>query len=64
MATISGHSLNIGPYGKNVFKIFPLKPVSQFNSKQTWHGWSLNGQLSKLSPVTQTSIQDGCHQRT
>jgi hypothetical protein len=30
MAAVSGHSFNIGPYGKNVLKIFPLKPVSLF----------------------------------
>jgi hypothetical protein len=29
------------------------------NLKQTWHEWSLGGQLSKIYPVTQTSIQDG-----
>jgi hypothetical protein len=34
------------------------------NLKQTWHEWSLNGQLSKLYPVTQTAIQDGHHQQT
>jgi hypothetical protein len=32
--------------------------------KQTWHGWSLSGQFSKLCPVTLTSIQDGRLQRT
>jgi hypothetical protein len=32
MATISGHSFNIGPYGKNVLKKIPLKPVSQFKA--------------------------------
>jgi hypothetical protein len=35
-----------------------------FNLKQTWHEWSLNGQLSKLYPVIQTSIQDGHYQQT
>jgi hypothetical protein len=30
------------------------------NLKQTWHGWSLGSILSKLCPVTTTSIQDGC----
>ena len=39
----------------------PLKPV---NLKQTWHEWSLGGQLSKLCPVTPTSIQDGRRQQT
>jgi hypothetical protein len=34
------------------------------NLKQTWHEWSLGGQLSKLCPVTPTSIQDGRRQRT
>jgi hypothetical protein len=28
------------------------------------HEWSLGGQLSKLCPVTPTSIQDGLHQQT
>jgi hypothetical protein len=32
--------------------------------KQTWHGWSLSGQFSKLCPVTLTSIQDGQLQQT
>jgi hypothetical protein len=32
MATVSGHSFNIGPYGKNKKKEFPLKPVSQFKA--------------------------------
>jgi hypothetical protein len=34
------------------------------NLKQTWHGWSLSGQFSKLCPVTLTSIQNGRLQRT
>jgi hypothetical protein len=38
--------------------------VDNIPLKQTWHEWSLNGQLSKLYPVTQTSIQDGHHQQT
>jgi hypothetical protein len=33
-------------------------------TKQTWHEWSLGGQLSKLCSVTLTSIQDGHHQQT
>jgi hypothetical protein len=32
MATVSGHSFNIGPYGENVLKIFALKPGSQFKA--------------------------------
>jgi hypothetical protein len=32
MAAVSGHSFNIGPYGKNVEKMFTLKPVSQFKA--------------------------------
>jgi hypothetical protein len=31
MATVSGHSFNVGPYGKNVKKN-PLKPLSQFKA--------------------------------
>ena len=38
--------------------------VDNIPLKQTWHEWSLNGQLSKLYPVTQTPIQDGHHQQT
>jgi hypothetical protein len=34
------------------------------NLKQTWHGWSLGSILSKLCPVTTTSIQDGHLQQT
>jgi hypothetical protein len=36
MATISGHSFNIGPYGKYVKKSSPLKPVSQFKANMAW----------------------------
>jgi hypothetical protein len=32
MAAVSGHGFNIGPYGKNVYIFFPLKPVSQFKA--------------------------------
>jgi hypothetical protein len=32
MAAVSRHSFNIGPYGKNVEFVFPLKPVSQFKA--------------------------------
>jgi hypothetical protein len=40
-------------------------PISANNkNKQTWHEWSLGGQLSKLCPATLTSIQDGHHQQT
>jgi hypothetical protein len=35
MATISGHSFNIGPYGKYVLKSSPLKPVSQFKANSS-----------------------------
>jgi hypothetical protein len=31
MAAFSGHSFNIGPYGKNVLKSSPQKPVSQYS---------------------------------
>jgi hypothetical protein len=44
---------------KKIFKI-----SAKVNLKQTWHEWSLDGQLSKLCPVTPTSIQDGRHQQT
>jgi hypothetical protein len=36
MAAISGHSFNIGPYGKYVQKSSPLKPVSQFKANMAW----------------------------
>jgi hypothetical protein len=36
MATISGHSFNIGPYGKYVYKSSPLKPESQFKANMAW----------------------------
>jgi hypothetical protein len=61
MAAMTRLSFNIGPYGKNVQKSSPLKPVSQF-LKQTWLEWSLGGQLSKLCPVIPTSIQDSHRQ--
>ena len=32
MTAISGHSFNIGPYGKYILKSSPLKPVSQFKA--------------------------------
>jgi hypothetical protein len=49
-----------------MLKLCPLTAaiLDEANLKQTWHEWSLNAQLSKLYPVTQTSIQDGHHQRT
>jgi hypothetical protein len=36
MATISGHSFNIGPYGKYVYKSSPLKPKSRFKASMAW----------------------------
>jgi hypothetical protein len=51
------HPMNISAkFGSNLFVVSSLK--------QTWHEWSLGGQLSKLCPVTLTSIQDGHHQQT
>jgi hypothetical protein len=35
MAAVSGHSFNIGHYGKYVYKS-PLKPVSQFKANMAW----------------------------
>ena len=35
-ATVLVHSYNIGPYGKNVEKSSPLKPVSQFKANMAW----------------------------
>jgi hypothetical protein len=61
MAAVSGHSFNIGPMGK-LFK--SLLWNQSANLKQTWHGWSLGNILSKLCPVTTTSIQYGCHEQT
>jgi hypothetical protein len=40
------------------------KILKHFFPIWSWHEWSLNGQLSKIYPVTQTSIQDGHHQQT
>jgi hypothetical protein len=48
---------------KKMFKSLLLRN-QLVNLKQTWHEWSLGGQLSKIYPVTQTSIQDGHHQQT
>jgi hypothetical protein len=36
MAAISGHSFDIGPYGKYVQKSSPLKPGSQFKANMAW----------------------------
>jgi hypothetical protein len=43
MAAISGHSFNIGPYGKYVSKSSPLKPENQFKANMAWMGlkWSI-----------------------
>jgi hypothetical protein len=51
------------PMGKKCFKSLLLWNQSA-NLKQTWHGWSLGSILSKLCPVTTTSIHDGCHEQT
>jgi hypothetical protein len=63
-----GHIIFIFQY-KSYCK--PLKQIIQIllwnqsaNLKQTWHGWSLGSILSKLCPVTTTSIQDGCQEQT
>jgi hypothetical protein len=47
----------------NMFKIL-LLGNQKANLKQTWHGWFLSGQFSKLCLVILTSIQDGRLQRT
>jgi hypothetical protein len=49
-----GHSFNIRP---TLFKSLLWKQSA--NLKQTWHGWSLDSILSKLCPVTTTSIHRG-----
>jgi hypothetical protein len=57
MATVSGHSFNIGPYGKNVLKSSPLKPVSQFkaNMARTIHAmltyWFQRRRLLNIFPI-------------
>jgi hypothetical protein len=51
----------ISAKNKNLVYDHPLKISAKFGS---WHEWSLGGQLSKLCPVTPTSIQDGRRQRT
>ena len=54
MAVVSGHSFNIGPIGK-LFKSLLLWNQSA-DLKPAWNGWSLGSILSKLCPVTTTSI--------
>jgi hypothetical protein len=39
MAAISKHIFNIEPYGKNVYKKFPLKSVSQFKANMARPSW-------------------------
>jgi hypothetical protein len=50
-----------------ILKIDHLRTIHAMfalNWLQTWHEWSLGGQLSNLCPVTSTSIQDVHRQRT
>jgi hypothetical protein len=49
MATISGHSFNIGSYGKYVQKSSPLKPVSQFKAWMVLK-WSFFSNVEHFSP--------------
>jgi hypothetical protein len=46
-----------------ILEVDHLRTIDDMFVKQTWDEWSLGGQLSKLCPVTPTSIQDGNHQR-
>jgi hypothetical protein len=62
MATISGHSFNIGPYGKYVYKFSSLKPVSQFKANMAW--MVLMWSIFKIVSSDLTSIQDGHYPRT
>ena len=59
--TFSGHSFNIGPYGKKCFKIFSSETSNPI--QQTCHRWSLGGQLPKLCSVTPIWVQNGCRQQ-
>ena len=59
--TFSGHSFNIGPYGKKCFKIFSSETSNPI--QQTCHRWFLGGQLPKLCSVTPIWVQNGCRQR-
>jgi hypothetical protein len=54
----------IGSYVKTTVCLLKVAILDGGQGKQTWEEWSLGGQLSKLCPVTLTSIQDGNHQRT
>jgi hypothetical protein len=49
-------------YPRTIYAMFALNWLTGFRGEDI--EWSLNGQLSKLYPVTQTSIQDGHHQWT
>ena len=51
MAAISGHSFNIGPYGKNNEKSSCLKQLDQWGQDLTLVEWSLDGPLSELYPL-------------
>ena len=62
MAAISGHSFNIGPYGKNNEKSSCLKLLDQLGPN--FDGMVLDGLLSELYPLDPRSIQDGRHSRT
>ena len=59
--TFSGHSFNIGPYGKKCFKIFSSETSNPI--QQTCHRWSLGGQLPKLCSLTPIWVQNGCRQQ-
>ena len=63
MAAVSGHSFNIGPYGKNNEKSSCLKLLGQIGD-QTLMEWSLGDSLSELYPLDRRSIQDGRRQLT
>ena len=58
MTTISGHSFNIGPYGKNLMWNYLA------NWDQTFMEWFLDGPLSEVYQLDPKSIQDGRHQWT
>jgi hypothetical protein len=50
MATMTRLNFNIGPYGKNVEKSSPLKPVSQFLLKAAHLGWR-SGSLDTILKI-------------
>ena len=62
MAAVSGHSFNIGPYGKNNEKSSSLKQLDQWGLN--FDGMVLGWSPFRMYPLDPRSIQDGHHQQT